>query len=468
MTIFPPPPGPLHSLLNRQLRRAFGANNAAPETIAPLLAMVDRSYRDADGQRELVEHSLATMSQELNARNLELATQLERVRNQARILEHIHDAVFAINSLGQVLSANPATERLFGLESPELAHRELSALVRVAGDKSTVPSVLESARVAGRWVGDLHLLEPPGDGAQIETTIVHQGGATGDLAEFVAVGRDVTDRRLMERQLFQSQKLEAIGQLAAGIAHEINTPAQYVADNLRFLQEGFAALESALGRLRSAEPSTPEMDDELEIFREEIPSAIRQSLDGMARVAAIVSGMRTFAHPGGGEKSMVDLNAELAATITVTRNEWKYVSEVVTEFDPDLPPVPAIAGEINHVFLNIIVNAAHAIEERVKKQGDSPGQIRVSTSIDAEAVEVRISDNGSGIPDTIRDRVFDPFFTTKAVGRGTGQGLAIAHRLVTEKHGGTIRFEPARPHGTTFIIRLPLAVSASTGICEAA
>lgn len=457
-----------HPLLSRQLRRAFGAGEPPPEGITPLLVLVNRSYRDADGQRDMVEHSLATMTEELNSRNRELATQLERVRKQAQILQHIHDAVFAIDLHGRLFAANRATASLFLRDAAELERAALEPMVRVSEGDGSLQSILDEARLVGAWVGDLHILRPQGGGALAETTIVCQGTAREGEAEFVAVARDVTDRRLMERQLFQSQKLEAIGQLAAGIAHEINTPAQYVADNLRFLQESFSAIAAALAHWRGGDLISPDIEEELGLYETEIPPAIRQSLDGMARVAAIVSGMRTFAHPGGGEKSLVDLNAELASTITVTRNEWKYVSEVETDFDASLPPVPAIAGEINHVFLNIIVNAAHAIEERMKRSNDPPGHIRVATQGDPDAVEIRISDNGTGIPDAIRDRVFDPFFTTKSVGRGTGQGLAIAHRLVTEKHGGTIRFEPAPPHGTTFIIRLPLALASQAAIREAA
>lgn len=455
-----------HPVLLKQMRDAFGTSGTLPEGVEELLVEIERSYRIADDQRRIAKRSLATMTDELNSQNRELATQLDRVRKQAQVLHHIHDAVFAIDEEARLFAANAATAHLFARNALELERAPLEGLVQAAESETSLTTILEEARKNGRWVGDLHVLRP--SGALAETTIVYQGLPGCDGAEFIAVARDVTDRRLMERQVFQSQKLEAIGQLAAGIAHEVNTPAQYVADNLRFLQEGHVVVAAALARWRAGEALTPDIEEELQLYESEVVPAIRQSLDGMARVAAIVNGMRTFAHPGGGQKSLVDLNAEIASTIAVTRNEWKYVSVVDIDFDPALPPVPAIPGEINHVFLNIIVNAAHAIEERVKRASQPPGRIRITTRLQDEVVEIRISDNGTGIPDSIRDRVFDPFFTTKAVGRGTGQGLAIVHRLVHEKHGGSIRFEPAPPHGTTFVIQLPLTLAIPAAFHKAA
>ncbi|MFN8587120.1 MAG: ATP-binding protein [Candidatus Eisenbacteria bacterium] len=457
-----------HPLLDRQLRRAFGPEPVFSEDVARLLLQVDRSYRDADEQRALVEHSLATMTDELNQRHRELATQLARVRRQARILQHIHDAVFAVDVHGAMLSPNRATAELLARDPVELEHAPLAAWTRLPEESGGLAAVLDSARAQGRWFGDIPIARPDGTTVIAEATIVHHVLPGEEQAEFVVVARDVTDRRLVERQLVQSQKLEAIGQLAAGIAHEINTPAQFVTDNLHFLLDGFAALSVAATRWRAGAPCTPDVAEELDLYQPELAPAIRQSLDGMSRIAGIVRGMRTFTHPGGIEKTHVDLNAEIASTITVTRNEWKYVSEIVTDFAPDLPLVPAIAGDINHVFLNIIVNAAHAIEERVRRSASPPGCIRITTRRDEDHVEVRVTDNGAGIPEEHRNRVFDPFFTTKTVGKGTGQGLAIVYRLVHEKHGGTVSFEPAVPIGTTFIVRLPLVEAAVAGLAEAA
>lgn len=286
----------------------------------------------------------------------------------------------------------------------------------------------------------------------------------------VVLMEDITEKLSLERELHQAQKLEAIGQLAAGIAHEINTPIQYVGDNLRFLGESFNDIlaicttlqllvqEGQSGHWPDAVAQARHALEERDVpfLAEEIPQTIAQSQEGVRRVAAIVRAMREFSHPGTEEKVLVDVNHALDNTLTVSRNEWKYVADVQTDFDPALPMLRCLPGEINQVFLNLIVNAAHAIGEVVGTGGDQLGQIRVSTRADNGWLEIRIADSGGGIPEAIQDRIFDPFFTTKKVGVGTGQGLAIARNVVVEKHQGSLRFATEAGRGTTFIIRLPL------------
>ncbi|MBI2823570.1 MAG: PAS domain S-box protein [Planctomycetia bacterium] len=303
---------------------------------------------------------------------------------------------------------------------------------------------------------------------------IHDEG--GEYGGLLLLGEDITEQRNLETQLRQAQKLESIGQLAAGIAHEINTPIQYISDNARFLKESFASIDSLLSeyndvlslagqsrltseRIARAESAREAAD--VEYLATEIPSAIDQSLDGLARVAAIVRAMKDFSYIGGEEKTEVDINRSIESTILVARNEWKYVAEVVTDFDTELPLVSCQPGEINQVVLNLIVNAAHAIADNPRRAPDELGRIIVTTRKIDEWVEIRVRDSGTGIPDEIRSRIFDPFFTTKEVGRGTGQGLAIAYSVVAEKHGGTINFETEVGHGTTFIVRLPLAPTAA-------
>jgi len=279
-------------------------------------------------------------------------------------------------------------------------------------------------------------------------------------------------------QLLTAQKLESIGQLAAGIAHEINTPTQFVGDNIRFLRDGFndlAQLIRAFAHLRDsssrgegeapAEPSAPRALDQLtriaqkidlDYLLEEIPNAIEQSLEGVGRVAKIVLSMKEFSHPGHDDKSPADLNKAIDTTVTVARNEWKYVADLVTDFDPSLPPVPCFLGDFNQVILNMIVNAAHAIREAIGENSGRKGTITISTRQGDDWAEIRIADTGTGIPREIRSRIFDPFFTTKGVGQGTGQGLAIAHNTIVKKHGGSIDLESEVGVGTTFVVRLPL------------
>jgi PAS domain S-box-containing protein len=284
----------------------------------------------------------------------------------------------------------------------------------------------------------------------------------GGRATLLALAVDVTDRRVLEEQLKQAQKLESIGQLAAGIAHEINTPIQYIGDNANFLGDAFRDLSGVLATYRRAkgDPAIVARADaqaaasDLGYLMGEVPRAVEQMRDGVRQVARIVKAMKEFSHPGSAEKSSVDLNRALETVLTVARNEWKYVAEVTTRFDPELPPIRGLPGELNQVFLNLIVNAAHAV--RAANPGGGRGTIAVTTHKLANMAEVRIADSGCGIPPHIRRRVFDPFFTTKPVGQGTGQGLAIAHTVVVKQHDGVITFDSEVGRGTTFVVRLPV------------
>ena len=294
---------------------------------------------------------------------------------------------------------------------------------------------------------------------------------SGNVASAILLVEDVTEKLALERELRQAQKLESIGQLAAGIAHEINTPIQYIGDNTRFLQDSFEDLNTAFTAyddlLKAVETDTVteiilknvrtcvEVTD-LPYLREEIPRAIEQSLEGVQRVTEIVRAMRDFSHPGSDQKTMVNLNHAINNTITVARNEWKYVAEIELELDPCLPDVLCLPGEINQVLLNIIVNAAHTITDVLEQNKQSKGKISISTHRENGTAVIQISDTGGGIPKAIQHRIFDPFFTTKGVGKGTGQGLAIAHNIITEKHSGNLHFETYPNKGTTFIIELPL------------
>ena len=298
----------------------------------------------------------------------------------------------------------------------------------------------------------------------------------------VIMGEDITERLLLEHDLSQAQKLESIGQLAAGIAHEINTPIQFVGDNIRFLSDVFADLRAVLERHRAllvaaktgiCPPDLVEACEaeaqraDLDYVTEEIPNALTQSAEGITRVAKIVRAMKEFAHPGSDEKVPVDLNAAIESTVTVSRNEWKYVADLKTELAPDLPLVPCLLSQFNQAILNMIVNAAHAIADTAKITGKN-GLITIASRQDGDYAEIRIADTGCGIPEEIRHKIFDPFFTTKQVGKGTGQGLAIARSVVVGKHQGTIAVESHVGKGTAFIIRLPLNESKKNDAYEVA
>ena len=280
--------------------------------------------------------------------------------------------------------------------------------------------------------------------------------------------REATEREQVEVELRHAQKLESVGRLAAGVAHEINTPIQFIGDSAHFLQEAWQDLtklhdtvrlivaelpveqrDPALARLAAAEQTL-----DYEYLREEGPRAFARTFDGVQRVASIVRAMKEFAHPEGREKTLADLNRAIESTVTVAKNELKYVADVELDLG-ELPPVLCHLGDLNQVFLNLLVNAAHAIEDVVGKSGQK-GTIRVCTRRDEGHVTVTISDTGTGIPEHARAKVFDPFFTTKEVGRGPGQGLAIARSVVVEKHGGALTFDTEPGRGTTFYVRIPV------------
>jgi len=302
--------------------------------------------------------------------------------------------------------------------------------------------------------------------------------ADGEIVAVGASGVDITERKKMEEEkdalqleLQQSSKLEAVGQLAGGIAHEINTPTQFVISNLLFLQDSFdditevnAANQKLIEAARAAnvlqtEVSAAEKAAEaadLDFLKDELNEAISDSIRGMEQVASIVLSMKEFSHPSSKTKTPVDINKALETTINVSRNEWRYVAELDMDFDPELPIANCLPGELNQVFLNIIVNAAHAIESANDKVVGELGRITVGTRHDGDWLEIRISDSGSGIPDDIKGQIFDPFFTTKGVGKGTGQGLNISFDIIVNKHNGKISFDSEEGEGTTFLIRLPL------------
>jgi len=272
----------------------------------------------------------------------------------------------------------------------------------------------------------------------------------------------------LERELRQARLLASLGELATGIAHEINTPVQFVSDSAYFVRDAMVDLSGlipAYRRLqaRVADGSATAADAEplaaaaaaadLDYLLEHVPTALDRLIDGIGRVATIVHSMKEFAHPDREEMLPLDLNQAIRTTLVVSRNEYKYVADVVTDLG-DIPAVTCHGGDISQAILNIIVNAAHAVEDVVRgTQGK--GCITVQTRCDGESVTIRIGDSGAGIPEDIRPRVFDPFFTTKPIGKGTGQGLAIARAAVL-KHGGDITFQSDVPGGTLFAIRLPL------------
>lgn len=322
---------------------------------------------------------------------------------------------------------------------------------------------------------------------QFEGTIQHKNGTvipvdvhlqfiepTGGQGRIVAVLRNISKQKAIERErqqmkqrLMQAQKLESVGRLAAGIAHEINTPVQFVSSNMDFMTEAFHDLGDLIQRIRDIRKELPgEVADTInkaledadwEYLVQELPVALKQSGDGLKRISSIVQAMKDFSRPSGMEKVAQSLNQIIETTVTVAANEWKPVADLEMDLDPELPDIPLLADQMGQVFLNILINAAHAVHEKL---GDNPdgakGTITLTTGIVDDMVEITVRDTGTGIPEESREKIFDPFYTTREVGRGAGQGLAIARDVVVNKHGGTIEVESIEGQGTTVLLRLPI------------
>jgi PAS domain S-box-containing protein len=391
--------------------------------------------------------------------------------NMEQLLAAISCLIITLKN-GIVTSWSQLAEKTFGIRASEVVGRIL-AEYPIPWETQSFLEALEKINLPSQ--GPLHLKDQryrdsAGTNGFLDLILVRLEGSAPSETMIAVLGLEVTNRKIIESQVLESQKLEAIGQLAAGIAHEINTPIQYMGDNIRFLQESFCDLYDLLGHYQRLldtlgtdnNPVLTEIRASIAAFDvsyllQEIPTAILQSLEGIDRVAVIVRAMKDFAHPDlSQQKIPIDLNRAIESTLIVAHNEWKYVADLSKDLDPDLPSVPCLAGQFNQVILNLIVNAAHAIGDVVQSHENQKGLISISTQRVDGGVEIRIADTGPGIPEPIRDKIFNPFFTTKPVGKGTGQGLAIARSVIVEKHGGQLTFETEIGKGTTFIIRLPI------------
>jgi PAS domain S-box-containing protein len=367
---------------------------------------------------------------------------------------------------------NLQAEVVFGKNQSEVTGLPLEQC-RIDWEWKKIADGISKSRTASQpiRIDDIRFRRSDGEEGRLGMTINPFYGDSDCILRTTIIGADITERKKMEAQLQQSQKMEAIGQLAAGIAHEINTPTQFVGDNTRFFQDASEDLIQIIREYENlitqakADALTPEQiaeaekriqDFDLEYLEEEIPIALEHTLKGVERITKIVQAMKIFAHPGISIKETTDINKEIEKTITITRNEWKYVANMETDFDSNLPDVPCFKAELNQVILNMIVNAAHAISDVIGENSSQKGTIRIRTSTQDKWVKIRISDNGAGIPQEIRPKIFDLFFTTKAPGKGSGQGLAISHSVIVDKHNGTLDFESQEGLGTTFIIGLPL------------
>jgi PAS domain S-box-containing protein len=422
-------------------------------------------------------NTIRRQQDEIVERSQEISEINEKLKETTNFLDEIHRtmpcALIVVDRNGLIETANHGALALLEYDETELIGTPIS---KVLGSEDSVDfAKIEALRAKDAVLRtEKACLTKSGKSIPVlfSAGMISSGETPVQKNYFVVcIMLDIRDRKRLEIELRQAQKLESIGQLAAGIAHELNTPTQYVGNNAQFLKDALGDInilfDKFLQLLQAAKNGClpPEMLAEMEVFvrdadlhylSEQIPKAIDQSLEGVNRVATIVRAMIEFSQPCSELKQNVDLAHAIENVLTISRNEWKYVAKVVADFDPHLPLVPCLPGDLNQVILNLIVNAAQAITEKIGTKTEPEGTITVSTRQNGEWAEILVEDTGAGIPDEIRHRIFDPFFTTKEPGKGSGQGLSIAHNIITKKHGGTIEFQSQIGQGTTFIIRLPI------------
>jgi PAS domain S-box-containing protein len=427
-------------------------------------ALVDTSGTDETGDLARAFQAMSTDVRRLVTSVAEQKAHLED------IFESMAELVAVCGPDGTILSANRAIFATLGYQERELLGRPIDELLQTSSFEE-LQRRARSLAPATEKVGPSITLRTK-DGLPIPvlasaTILSARAGTVTAAGDLLLVLQDLREWQRLEDELRQAQKLESIGRLASGIAHEINTPVQFVSDSLAFIAVASRDLMALVEKNRLFDGMTPqaladfrrqtlELEETLDYpyLVENLPPALGRMTEGLQRIASIVLSMKQFAHPDQKQRTMVDLNAAVQSTITIARGEYKYVADLETDLG-ELPLIACFAGELNQVVLNILVNAAHAIGDLVKGT-DQRGRIVVRTHREGEDAIISVSDTGGGIPQLARDRIFEPFFTTKEVGRGTGQGLAIARSVVVDKHGGTLTFETEVGKGTTFFIRLPI------------
>lgn len=404
----------------------------------------------------------------------ERARLLEELERRQALLEAIFDtaadAILVFDTQSNIVRANRSAEQVFAVQSGELIGQLLNRFIGNDSASTAMAKIHRAMKSApgGVLFRNTNVRAVRSDNSAFEAELsVSKAFIQGDVI-FTAILRDVSDRSRLEEQLSRAQKLESIGQLSAGIAHEINTPMQFLGDNIEFLNQCAGRLFTVVDLYRELLEGTTPVDWQerraqvrriankcrFDHIREQFPKAIEDCREGIQRTVKIVKAMKDFSHPGNKTKTPIDINEAIESTVAISRNRWKYAAEMELQLDPNLPLLSAYAAEVNQVLLNLVINAADAIAERFAD--GHLGQITIRTQHTSDSILIEVEDNGTGIPDEIREKVFDPFFTTKEVGKGTGQGLAITHNVVVNLHGGTVDVQSEEGTGTVFSVRFPL------------
>jgi two-component system, NtrC family, sensor kinase len=465
----------MHPVLTRQLARLNLDQATHPDATAwrNFLTVVAAAYHGHDEDRYLLERSLTLSSKEMGDLHAALRRDRERL---AAVIDSLDRGLIVLNRDLLVEIVNPEAARILGTSATELQTWSIHDLKRCASEDAALTAMFDdiAAGTAGDQTG-----RGGGEDGRLRTADGHTLAVSASAIPIehddlihgvVVVLTDISERQRLEMELRQSQKLEAVGRLAAGVAHEINTPMQFVGDNLVFIENSVSAMTSVLHAVQDLVKSGTLPEERARFLMEvldacdpeylavELPQALAQSRDGIDRVTSIVGAMKSFSHLGSTTVTLADLNQALRDTVTVARGELRGIAEVTFVLG-DIPPVPCMIHDLKQAFLNFVINASHAIADHARTR---PGHVVVASHRHDEHVVITISDNGGGIPPQVAEHIFEPFFTTKEVGRGSGQGLALAHRAIVDGHHGKLSFTTEVGTGTTFEIQLPIHGAAVT------
>lgn len=436
--------------------------------VAPLTALATQAKRIANGDygdRNTINstNEIGVLANTINdmassvMKDIEHIQKEERtIRDQKQLIENILDgihAAYVVTSCNDmaIVDYNKTALQILQVNPEDIANKHASDIINFKLSNSDTAEI-RCAFHANEFEGAL----VQQGGQSIPATMSIVPFSYYDEKRVAVVLFDISRRKALELQLGLAQRLESIGNLATGIAHEINTPIQYVGDNLNFLKETFSELLTAI-RNAGIEDQLTRTGLDMVFIAREVPQALTQSSEGVDHVAKIVRAMKRFAHVRGEEKSLIDVAKAVDNVVLISRNEWKYSSEIMLDIDPAANELYCVPGEFNQVLLNLVTNASHAVADKFKDRVDK-GLITIKAYRDGDWIAISVADTGCGIPEENLGKVFDPFFTTKEVGKGTGQGLALTHDIVVNKHNGSIELQSRPGEGTTFIIRFPHSV----------
>lgn len=411
---------------------------------------------------------LVQVNKELNN---EIAHKDELQKMQDRLVaavENVSETIVISDTAPKVIYTNPAFEQSTGYSDAEVRGKSPVVLNMDLHDKDFFDEISQTIEKGEVWRGRLKTKIKLGEIITEDASVSPVKDRDGNITHYVAIKRDITQELALEKQLLQMSKMEAIGTLAAGIAHEINTPIQYVTSNTMFLKEVFTdfvelidlyrslcatASENSMFTEQTKLISEKEEEIDLDYIIEETDQAVDGALEGLDRIAKVVRAMKEFSHPGGKEKEKADINRIIDSTVTVSSNEWKLCAEIEMNLDDTLPPVSVYSSQIKQVILNLVVNAAHAISA---KNADTKGTITISSSAEDGKIRVAVKDSGIGVAEENMAKIFEPFFTTKPVGKGTGQGLALVHSVIVDGHGGSVSVNSTLSQGSEFVFTIPM------------